>query len=183
MRVYIDTGLFIDYLSRRGLVAAHLRSQGRRGRSLEQVFDDAEKVLSRIAARHEGATSALTFYEVEEATYKSLVSATRGTAHADVYRIAAARATVAQTRIASEFFNMTVLDLTAATVDAQLRSLELQTQGIRAADALHVATALRWDANLILSTDDSILALDNLVRNEAGELMRCYDSHDALRAL
>jgi hypothetical protein len=76
MRVYVDTGLFIDYLSGRGPAATSLRSVGRRGRSLEQVLSDAERVLESIARRHEGGTSVLTYYEAEEAPYKSLEAGT-----------------------------------------------------------------------------------------------------------
>jgi len=169
---FVDANVIASYLAGEK-APAHLFNDGYRDRVQ----------FARIVGRHEGATSALTLYEVEEATYKDLATSKKGMAHADVYRIAAARATVAQTRITTEYFNIEVLDLTSATVDAQLRTLELQLQGIRAADALHVATVSRWQANLILSTDDSILALDDLLRNEAGDRMRCYDSHEALRVL
>lgn len=183
MRVYVDTGVFIDYLSGRGLTASGLRSAGRRGRSLEQVLNDAEQALQRIARRHKGATSALTYYEVEEALYKSLVAGTAGVAHADLYRVAAARSIVPQTVIAVQFFSIEVLELTAETVNTQLRIPELQTRGIRAADALHMASASRWNAGAIITADEEILRLDNLLRNDAGELMRCFDSDGALRVL
>jgi len=183
MRVYVDTGIFIDYLSGRGLTGTGLRSVGRRGRSLEQVLGDAEQALERTARRHEGATSAFTYYEVEEALYKSLAVSTAGVAHADAYRVAAARSVVPQTVIAIQFFNIKVLELTSETVDAQLRIIELQTRGIRAADALHIATASRWNADVVLTTDEVILRVDNVLRNEAGKLMRCYDSDDALSVL
>jgi predicted nucleic acid-binding protein len=106
------------------------------------VFSDAEQVLGSIV-RHEGATSALTYYEVEEALYKTIAASTRGVANAEADRVSAARSIVPQTAIAIQFFNIEVLDLTSETVDAQLRTLELQTHGIRAADALHLASAVR----------------------------------------
>jgi predicted nucleic acid-binding protein len=183
MRVYVDTGVFIDYLSSRALAGTGLRSAGRRRRSLNEVLDDAERVLERIARRHVAATSALTYYEVEEALYKSLAAGTAHVAHADVYRVAAARSIVPQTAIAIQFFNVDVLELTAETVDAQLRIVELQTRGIRAADALHLATAARWSADLVLTTDEAVLRLDGVLRNDAGVQMQCCDTDDALDLL
>jgi len=44
---------------------------------------------------------------------------------------------------------ISVLDLTAATMRLQLRQLELQTRGILAADALHTASAIEFDADLL----------------------------------
>lgn len=183
MRVYVDTGTFIDYLSGRALIGSGLRSAGRRGRSLEQVLRDTEQALDRAAGLHEVATSVLTYYEVEEALYKSLSTTSVGIAHADAYRVAAARSIVTQTVIAVQFFNINVLELTSETVDAQLRIVELQTRGIRAADALHIGTASRWNADVVLSTDEAILRLDNVHPNEAGTSMRCYDSDAALKVL
>ncbi|MGI8827350.1 MAG: hypothetical protein ACR2JC_17250 [Chloroflexota bacterium] len=88
MRVYVDTGIFIDYLSGRGFTETGLRSAGRRGRPLQQLLGDAERTLTRVGRHHEGATSALTFYEVEEALYRSLAASRAGVAHADRFRVA-----------------------------------------------------------------------------------------------
>jgi hypothetical protein len=43
-----------------------------------------------------------------------------------------------------------VLDLTAGTVRVQLQQLDLQTRGILAADALHAASAIASDADIIV---------------------------------
>jgi hypothetical protein len=43
-----------------------------------------------------------------------------------------------------ELFNISVLDLTSGTIRLQLQQLELQTRGVRAADALHVASAIAF---------------------------------------
>lgn len=61
-----------------------------------------------------------------------------------------------------ELFNVSVLNLTSATVRLQLQQLDLQTRGIRAADALHAASAIAFDADLLVSTDDSLLQLDGI---------------------
>ena len=66
MRVYVDTGTLIDYLAQAAPAASILRSAHRRGRSIAKLFEDARDALIRVATTHQGATSALTFYEVEE---------------------------------------------------------------------------------------------------------------------
>jgi predicted nucleic acid-binding protein len=125
----------------------------------------------------------LTYYEVEEALYKALAASTTGVAGGNAYRVAAARSIVPQTLIAIEFCGIEVLDLTSETIAAQLRMFELQTRGIRAADALHIATASEWNAEIVLSTDEAILGLDNVVSNSSGQLIRCCDTDEALKVL
>ena len=56
MKVYIDTGVFIDYLSPQAIAGASLRSTSRRGRTPSELFEDAESVLKLIASSHTGAT-------------------------------------------------------------------------------------------------------------------------------
>ncbi len=70
MRVYVDTGTLIDYLAQATSAASILRPARRRGRSATKLFEDARDAPDRVASAHQGATSALTFYEVEEALYK-----------------------------------------------------------------------------------------------------------------
>ena len=81
-----------------------------------------------------------------------------------------------QVQIVVELFNISVLDLTSATVHLQLRQLDLQTRGIRAADALHAATAIAFDADLLVSADDAILSLDGLLVNTQGRASRPIDN-------
>jgi hypothetical protein len=78
MRVYVDTGTLIDCLAQATSAASILRPAHRRGRSATKLFEDATDAPDRIASAHQGATSALTFYEVEEALYKALVASTKG---------------------------------------------------------------------------------------------------------
>ncbi|MBD2135833.1 hypothetical protein H6F47_26380 [Sphaerospermopsis sp. FACHB-1094] len=63
--VYIDTGVFIDYLSPQAIAGSTLRTTQRRGRDPKKLFEDAEDVLKLVSAKHTGATSSLTYYEVE----------------------------------------------------------------------------------------------------------------------
>jgi predicted nucleic acid-binding protein len=183
VKVYIDTGVFIDYLSKDAIAGATLRSGNRRGRSPQKLFEDAEKVLKIIAASYTGATSSLTYYEVEEALFKQLTSVATGMANASTIRVLAARSIVPQTVIAVRFFSINVLDLTATIVEEQLRNVELYIRGIRAADALHVASAINFDAEVFISVDEDVLKLDGIIKNKSGELIKFCDTDEALTIL
>lgn len=183
MRVYLDTGVFIDYLSTRGTANALLRSAERRGRTPAQVAADAERLFEKVADTHFGATSCLTYYEVEEALYGLLAQSAKGISRADTLLIPAARSITTQVQIMVELFKITVLDLTSATVRLQLQQLDLQTRGIRAADALHAATAMASDADLVVSADGSILNLDGILLNTQGRKIICRDTDSALQLL
>lgn len=183
MNIYIDTGVFIDYLSPQTIAGSSLRSVDRRGRTPQQLFEDAEKVLKGVATAHTGATSSLTYYEVEEALFKQLTSVATGIVNASTIRVVAARSIVPQTIIAARLFNINVLDLTATTVEAQLSNVELFVRGIRAADALHVASAINFDAEVFVSVDEDLLKLDGILTNKSGVPIKFCDTDIALTIL
>jgi hypothetical protein len=64
-----------------------------------------------------------------------------------------------------------------------MREHQAGNGGVRAADALHVTTALQHDADLILSTDSGILNLDGKPKTLGGNDLRCLDSDAALSLL
>lgn len=183
MRVYFDTVVFIDYLSTRGNTNAILRSIGRRGRTPALIAHDAERLFERVSGAHIGATSCLTYYEVEEALYRILAQSAKGVSRAETLLVPAARSVTMQVQIVAELFNISVLDLTAGTVRLQLQQLALQTRGIRAADALHVASAIAFDADLLVSTDDALLQLDGVILNSRGHQIVCRDTDLAFQFL
>jgi hypothetical protein len=123
VRVYFDTGIFIDYLSTRGSANALLRSSERRGRSPADIATDAERLFKNVGKGHIGATSCLTYYEVEEALYRLLAQSAKGISRADMLLIPAARSITTQVQIVVELFNILVLDLTSGTVRLQLGNL------------------------------------------------------------
>ena len=57
MRVYLDTGIFIDYLSARGGANALLRSSERRGRAPADIATDAERLFEKVAGHLEARQS------------------------------------------------------------------------------------------------------------------------------
>lgn len=178
MRVYLDTGVFIDYLSARTTSA--LRTSGRRGRALADIPTDAEQLLRVLAQKHQAATSCLTYYEVEEALFKLLAIAAKGNPNAQKLLVPAARSLMIQTQMVVRSFRISVLDLTSGIIETQLKTVELE--GIRAADALHIATALEFRAELIVSTDDGVLGLHEMLSTNSGKV-KCLDTNDALRLL
>ena len=181
MRVYYDAGVFIDYLSMRG--NRILRTEVRRGRVPAGMAADAERLFDVVRRAHVGATSCLTYYEAEEALYKQLAQSAKGVARANTLIIPAARAITAQVQIVVDLFKISVLDLSSATIRAQLENPELRMRGVRAADALHAATAITFDADLIVSTDKGLLQLDSLLTNARGGKILCRDTDVALQLM
>jgi predicted nucleic acid-binding protein len=120
---------------------------------------------------------------VEEALYRMLTQLSKGVSRADTLLIPASRAITRQAQIVADLFNISVLDLTSETVRLQLQQNELQMRGIRAADALHAATAITFDADMLVSTDDGLLGLDGLLSNRRSRAIRCLDTASALRVL
>lgn len=180
MRVYFDTGVFIDYLSTRGS-ANLLRSSARRGRTPDKIVVDAERLFELVGRAHVGAKSCLTYYEAEEALYRHLAQSAKNVSRADTLVIPVARSITTQVQMMVEAFNISVLDLTSATVRLQLQQLDLQTRGIRAADALHVASAIAFEADLLVSTDDALLNLDEVFTNTRGRKILFRDADTALQ--
>jgi predicted nucleic acid-binding protein len=183
VNVYLDSGVFIDYLIARGHTGSILRSTSRRGRVPQQLLRDAEACLAAIVARHVGITSTLTCYEVEEAMYRELARSAAGLVHADRFLIPAARAVITQALVTIDQFRITLADLTANVVNAQCANIELQKRGIRAADALHITTALSAGADLFISTDGTLIDLDGVFTTASGAPLRCADTDSALTML
>jgi len=183
VKVYLDSGVFIDYLIGRGHTSSFLRATERRGRAPERLLEDAEACFAAVVQRHEGITSSLTCYEVEEAMYRELRRTTNDVPSVDRFIIPAARAVITQTLVTIELFKIVLLDLTSAVVIAQCDNVELQRRGIRAADALHITTALAQGAHVFVTTDNALLALDNAFTNVDGLSLRCADTDKALQLL
>lgn len=183
MKVYLDSGVFIDYLIGRGHTGPYLRAVNRRGRAPERLLTDAEACLTSILERHSGITSSLTCYEVEEALYRALRGSTAGEPNTNRFIIPAARAVITQTLMTIDLFRIVLVDLTSAVVTAQCGNLELQKRGVRAADALHITTALAEEAQVFITTDADLIRLDDVFENRSGIRLRCLDTDKAIELL
>ena len=109
--------------------------------------------------------------------------ATKGVSRAETLLIPAARSITTQVQIVVDLFNISVVDLTIDIVQLQLRQINFQTRGIRAADALHAATAIRLNADLLVSADEAVLNLDGVLVNGAGRNIIYADTDRALQIL
>lgn len=183
MRVYLDTGVFIDYLINRSHAGHYLRKGARRGRTPRQLNEDVVSCLSKIGRKHEGFTSCLALYELEDALFTELKKVYKGSSHLNTIIIPSARAAVVQGMRVAQTYNIKFLDLSESIVRMQTREVDLQLHGIMAADSLHVVTAIQADADLIISTDRHIQKLDNLFRNIRGSQIGCVDTDVALTLL
>jgi predicted nucleic acid-binding protein len=97
--------------------------------------------------------------------------------------IPVARDLVSHTLLTLDLFRIKLVDLTRVIVAAQCNNLKLQERGIRAADALHITTALAEGAELLITTDSNLIRLDNVFENSAGAPLRCVDTDQALALL
>lgn len=82
-----------------------------------------------------------------------------------------------------DYFRIELVDLTRHIVTAQCGNFELQDRGIRAADSLHVTSAIAEGADLFITTDANLIRLDNVFENSVGALLRCVDTDQALALL
>ena len=186
MRIYLDTSLFIDYLTARGgHIGSGLRSSSRRGREPAVLFADAEKLLNcvRDGRTHKACTSALTFYEAEEALFNQLSMPAAGMSHARLLLVSAARAIVMQIQATSLIYDIEICELNASTISSQLKEIGLAHRGIRAADSLHIVTAILSGTDILVSGDQGIIDVDCVFSNRNGGQLRCLDSDAALPLL
>ncbi len=100
-----------------------IRSSDLRGRTPAQIAIDAERLFEKVSQNHVGATSTLTYYEVEEALYRMLADSAKGVSRADVLLIPAARSITTQVQMVIELFSISILDLTSEVVRLQLQQI------------------------------------------------------------
>ena len=129
------------------------------------------------------ATSCLTYYEAEEANYRQLRQSTKGVPRADVLLVPTARAICSKLKPWPISSRSRSSILPSGPSTSSFNSGPLQTRGIRAADALHAASAIQFDADLLVSTDDALLQLDGILTNRRGANILCRDTGSALHLL
>ena len=183
MKVYVDTGVFVDFLINRGHVATLLRSAGQRRRDLAGLQRDADACLQRSTAGHELITSCHTLFEVEDAVFRQMKTAAAGTPHNERFAIQTARPAVLQVMTTAALFGVQLVPVTPLILDDLVGNVELQRRGVRTGDSLHVVTAIREAAELVISADSDVLALDGVFTNTAGRALRCLDTDAALALL
>lgn len=183
MRVYLDTGVFIDYFINRSHAGHYLRTGRRRGRTPKRLQKDVESCLSRISRKHKGFTSSLTLYELEHALFTAMKDAYKGSSHSIPLLLSSARAAVVQGMTAAQIYKISLVDVSETIILKQVREVALQFHGIMAADSLHIITAIETDADVVISTDTHMHKLDKVFHNNRGLQIRCVDTDVALTLL
>jgi predicted nucleic acid-binding protein len=112
--------------------------------------------------------------------YSRLRKLSKGISNASLFIIPNARSEMIQVMTAVDLFGLALLNITPEIVRSTWSTPDLQTKGIRAADAIHIATAAAYDADLFVSADFRVTALDGVLHNSSGHSMRCIDSDVAL---
>lgn len=183
MRVYLDTGVFVDYLIYRGHAGLLLRTRGRRNRSVKQLHQDVSECLNKIGNKHDGFTSSLALYEAEEALYSKLWKSHKGIGNRKIHVVIASRNVPFQMIAIKERYNLKILNLSEDIMKRHMVEISLQTKGIRAADSLHVVTAMLNNADIFITTDKHLLQHSNVFQNQNGNRMQCLDTNDAKKLL
>ena len=183
MRVYLDTGVFVDYLIYRGHVGHFLRKKGRRNRSVRQLQQDATECLAKIAKSHEGFTSCLTFCEAEEALFSQLKRASKGIKDGNRFAVVSSRSSGLQILMIRDLFGLKILDLSEDVVEKEMKETALQMRGMRAGDSLHLITAITNNAEVIITTDKHLLSVNGVFQNNIGRGIQCLDTNAAKNLL
>jgi predicted nucleic acid-binding protein len=182
VRVYLDTGPFIDYLSSRSPLALPLRAGGRKDRDRARLSNDAEECLKRLRF-HEALTSAFTVHEAERTLFDDLNRGSKGVSDKYRYLVMSARNLSAQVLTAANYFGITVAALRETELRELIAGRDIESRSIRPADSLHIATARRRNVDLIVTGDGDLLSCDRVFQNRSGTLMRCVDTDEALSLL
>ena len=183
MKVYLDTGFFIDYLLFRSPLVSTLRSGDRRGRDPARLSRDAEECMSRLRRSHDTFTSAFMLHEAERTLFDSLSVAARGMSDKYRFLVMSARALSAQVLATTQVAGIAIVPLGSDDFLEAYALRELDALSILPADALHVVAARRLDAEVVVTGDRDLLRCDGKVANSLGKPMRCVDTDEALAIL
>lgn len=108
-----------------------LRRNDRRNRSPQELAFDASECLKKIKNSHEGFTSSLTFYEIEESMYKELDNSSTGIENKKKFLVSSSRPLIIQTLVIIEHFDLKIIDLTKDIIKKSVEEIELQQKGRR----------------------------------------------------
>jgi len=186
MKVYLDTGVFVDYLVYRCLAAGSLRKKGRRNRNVQNLSDDVFTCLKKIVAQpHTAITSAITFLEVEEIIFTKLKTKQSGNTIPNkiVHLITESRSNICQISVTCGIYNIDIIDYAENIIDLVRNNSFLMQKKIQSRDAIHIITAMINNADLIISGDKDILNLNKKVKNNNGNIISCLDTDDAKNIL
>jgi predicted nucleic acid-binding protein len=173
MIIYLDTGFFIDYFSRRSMVATNFRTKSRRGRSVDQIQKDSESVMKKLRSQ-EAITSVITALEYNENTFDVLKKHSFGLKDITIDNMMRTKSETAVFYKQCEKNKIRLTPLDNQILTAALRNPDYDE--LKTNDAIHVQTARSNKAAIIISTDGDLLKWD---RKFDGIMI--VDTDDALK--
>lgn len=176
MRIYIDTGIFFDYLIGRGHVESILRKAGRRTRSNKQLSEDVFECFEKMRKKHDVFTSSITLYEAEDAMLRQLANDNKGTPYRETLSLMSARAVILQVQTIISMYSIQMVDLTKDVFDKAVSEKSFQIEGVKTGDTLHFSTAILNDVDIIITGDNHFLSLDEKFINSRGIKIKCVDT-------
>lgn len=157
MNIYLDTGFFVDCFSRRSLAAVNLRKEARRGRTINQIQDDADKIMARLH-KHNTLTSVITMQEYANSVYSNLKQIFKGMPEVDIHN----RITMKQEAIRIvDICKRKSIKLSKLTEEILNNAIRKEIYAnLDLYDATHIETAIFNQSEVIISTDYDLLKFD-----------------------
>ena len=157
MKIYLDTGFFIDYFSRRSMVTINLRVDSRRGRSIADIQNAADLVIKKLS-RHESITSVISSLEYADNTFKELKKFSFGLPDSTIENFMKNKLEVNILKKRCERDNIKIIPLDLDILTESLNNPEYDELEIY--DAIHIETARTYKVDIMVSTDDDLLKYD-----------------------
>lgn len=175
MKVYFDTGFFIDYFSSRTMPAILMRTQGRRGRTIHQIQQHAQNIMYNIS-KHELFTSIISIEEYAILSYEHLNQTIKGT-----YNKKSFIRNIIKTE-STKLFNLCIINnIRLIPLDNTIINDAITNEGydkLDFHDAIHIKTARDAKSDIIISTDLHLLSHNNIFDG-----IRILDTDEALKLL
>lgn len=116
--------------------------------------------------------------------YQELTRLSKGLSDRQRYLITSARSlTMQMLSLLYYHNNIQAVALTQEIIEKTVAEILLQNRAIQAADSIHVITAIMYNSQIIISSDNHILELNELFENADGTKIQCLDTNKALAVL
>lgn len=178
MIIYLDTGIFFDYLIERSHSESILRKNGRSKRDNEQLRNDVEECFKKFSG-HTIITSCITFYETEDAMLKQLKNGEDNIDNRSKLILMSARTVLDQVSLVANMYNIRCIELTSDIFTGIVNNAVLKSNGVKLGDSIHAITAVNEKAELIITGDNHMKKLNEKLINSDGKRIRCLDTDEA----
>lgn len=175
MIVYLDTGFFIDYFSQRSMIALNLRTNSRRGRTVQKIQRDSVSIMKKLKS-HDPITSIVTALEYKDNTYGELRKNFKGLTDITIENLMKTKSETSIFCLRCKRNKIQLIPLDSKILEDTLENPEYNQ--LKTNDAIHVQTARSKGAKIVVSTDSDLLKFDKKFSN-----IRIVDTEDALKIL